>query len=46
MSDAFEEMFDVGLGNTLWRWGFALWDDERILKWNPPMDYDTACDYR
>ena len=46
MSDAFEEMFDVRLGNTLWRWGFALWGDERILKWNPPMDYDTACDYR
>lgn len=46
MSDTFGEIFDVGLGYTLWRWGFALWDDERILEWNPPMDYDTACHYR
>ena len=46
MSDTFEEIFDVGLGYSLWRWGFALWDDERVLEWNPPMDYDTAFDYR
>ena len=41
-SDVFEEMFDVQLGSALWRWGYALWDDERLQEWNPPMDYTTA----
>lgn len=41
----FEEMFDVQLGSALWRWGYALWEDERLIEWNPPMDYATAFNY-
>lgn len=36
MYDVFEELFDVGLGRALWQWGYALWEDERLLQWNPP----------
>ena len=34
--DVFEEMFDVGFGRALWQWGFAFWEDQRLLEWNPP----------
>lgn len=36
MYDVFEELFDVGLGRALWQWGFALWEDQRLLEWSPP----------
>ncbi|RJE27498.1 hypothetical protein PHISCL_00232 [Aspergillus sclerotialis] len=45
-SDAFEEIFDVQLGSALWRWGYALWEDERLQEWNPPIDYVTAFNCR
>lgn len=41
MQDVFEEMFDTVLGHALWQWGFALWEDERLLEWNQP-DHATA----
>ena len=45
-SDAFEEIFDVQVGSSLWQWGFALREDERLQEWNPPIDYEAAFNYR
>lgn len=42
LSDAFEEMYEDFLGSSLWRRGYALWEDERVLEWNAPMDYGTG----
>lgn len=41
-ADAFEELFYTNLGISVWRSGYALWGDERVLEWDAPMDYETA----
>ncbi|RAL05392.1 uncharacterized protein BO80DRAFT_478376 [Aspergillus ibericus CBS 121593] len=33
----FWDMFEYGGENKHWPWGYAFWDDERIIEWKTPL---------
>ncbi|KAL4871163.1 hypothetical protein BDV12DRAFT_164876, partial [Aspergillus spectabilis] len=35
----FEEMFITGHQGPRWRWGYALWDSERLADWGAPLGW-------
>lgn len=37
-----ENIFWTNMGFYQWVSGYALWEDERAIEWNAPMDYETA----
>ncbi|PWY95425.1 hypothetical protein BO94DRAFT_508705 [Aspergillus sclerotioniger CBS 115572] len=41
----FWDMFEYGADNKHWRWGYAFWENERVIEWKMPMladDYPFA----
>jgi hypothetical protein len=42
----FEDMYSYAPNSRCWNWGYAIWDDERLIEWGamdhlePPWDVD------
>ncbi|KAE8152313.1 hypothetical protein BDV25DRAFT_170582 [Aspergillus avenaceus] len=38
-SPVFESYFQMQMGQHLWKWGYAIWEDERLHVWDAPQEY-------